>query len=88
LFVGKPLGVYSFSWLTNKIFKVPLNITSSQLLVVGFIAGIGFTMSLFIAMLSYETNNYLLNLSRLGILVASAAAMCCGLGIASRFPKT
>ena len=88
LFIGKPLGIFSFSWLTNKIFRVPLNITNSQLLVVGLMAGIGFTMSLFIAMLSFETNSYLLNLSRLGVLLASAAAMCCGLGIASRFPKT
>ena len=79
LLVGKPLGVFSFSWISEKLFKIKLTITWLQLLIVGLLAGIGFTMSLFIAVLSFNDNHELLNLSRLGILLGSLAAMTVGI---------
>ncbi len=69
--LGKPLGVFSFSWLAirTRIATKPTDL--SWLLVAGgsLLAGIGFTMALFIADLSFTPN--LLNNAKLGILLAS-----------------
>jgi NhaA family Na+:H+ antiporter len=53
---GKPLGVTLFTWLTTKILRVNLitGATWSMILGVGFLGGIGFTMSLFISALSFS----------------------------------
>ncbi len=55
LAVGKPLGIIIFTWLTTKILRVNLitGATWSMILGVGFLGGIGFTMSLFISALSF-----------------------------------
>ena len=51
LFLGKPLGVVGFSWLSVKlgICRLPDGVSWRVLLGGGFLAGIGFTMSLFVA---------------------------------------
>jgi NhaA family Na+:H+ antiporter len=51
-----------------------MTISWLDVLIIGFFAGIGFTMSLFIASLSFGNNLYWLDLSRLGILLASVIA--------------
>ena len=55
LMIGKPLGIFGFSWLATrlKLAALPHKTTWSQLLGVGIIAGIGFTMSIFISTLAY-----------------------------------
>jgi len=57
LLIGKPLGIFFMSWLSVKMrFGVlPTGIKWSQIIGIGILGGIGFTMSIFIAMLSYET---------------------------------
>lgn len=55
LALGKPVGIILFTWLTTKILRVNLitGATWSMILGVGFLGGIGFTMSLFISALSF-----------------------------------
>jgi NhaA family Na+:H+ antiporter len=55
LIIGKPLGIFGFSWLATKLklAALPHKTTWSQLLGIGIIAGIGFTMSIFISTLAY-----------------------------------
>jgi len=56
LAVGKPLGVLGISWLSVKlgVTALPRGVTFRHVAVVGVLAGIGFTMALFIAQLAFE----------------------------------
>ncbi len=75
LFVGKQLGVFLFSWAAVKIgvAAMPSNSTWKQFFGVSILAGIGFTMSLFIANLAFDEGAVLDN-AKIGILVASLIA--------------
>jgi NhaA family Na+:H+ antiporter len=74
LLIGKPLGILLFvgAAVALKMITLPDKVTWSQLLGVGFVCGIGFTMSLFIAGLAFEhgSGDYFAG-DRLGILVGS-----------------
>ncbi|MCH8905991.1 MAG: Na+/H+ antiporter NhaA [Candidatus Heimdallarchaeota archaeon] len=72
LSIGKPLGIFIASYLAVKfnIAEVP-SLSWHQILGVGFLAGVGFTMSTFIAALAFEDNPLKLEISKVGILVAS-----------------
>jgi len=74
LFIGKQVGIFSFCWLAVKlgIAKLPRGINWQLVYGVSLLAGIGFTMSLFIASLSFEKTgvNQLFD-ERLGILLGS-----------------
>lgn len=80
LIVGKPLGVLAVSWLTLRlrIGVLPQGLTFRHLLVLGVVAGIGFTMALFVAQLAFA-DAQLLAAAKLGILAASTAAAVLGL---------
>lgn len=56
LVVGKPLGIFGFTYLANKIgiAKKPDNISWSDIFGAGLLAGIGFTMSIFVAFLAFN----------------------------------
>lgn len=58
LVIGKPLGIFSFSYLAVKlkIASPPSNSTWMQLLGIGMLGGIGFTMSIFTTSLAYNTD--------------------------------
>lgn len=60
LALGKPVGITLFTWLTTKILRINLitGATWSMILGVGFLGGIGFTMSLFIGALSFTEPVY------------------------------
>jgi NhaA family Na+:H+ antiporter len=72
LFVGKPLGIFLFSWFAVKLnlAKKPNRICWSQILGIGFLAGIGFTMSFFVCQLAF-VNIEVLNLAKFAVLIAS-----------------
>jgi NhaA family Na+:H+ antiporter len=74
LFVGKTVGIFAFTWsaVTARLARVPANAPWGQVLGVGAVAGIGFTVALFIANLAFAGAPVLLDESRLGILVGSA----------------
>ncbi|MHC6757565.1 Na+/H+ antiporter NhaA [Yersinia ruckeri] len=81
LFIGKPLGIFLFSWLAVKLgmAKLPDSINFKQIFAVSVLCGIGFTMSIFIASLAFEGGDLALSTySRLGILLGSTAAAIVG----------
>lgn len=73
LAVGKPLGVFGFTWLATKLrlCQLPDGATFKHILGVGMLAGIGFTMSIFIAELAFKANDAAIASVKLGILFAS-----------------
>jgi NhaA family Na+:H+ antiporter len=74
LVVGKPLGVMLACWLVIKFAKVDLvDVTLPQLIGAGCLAGIGFTMSIFISELAFTTDA-MIDQAKVGILVASIIA--------------
>lgn len=72
---GKVLGISLFSWLAVKLkFAVKPHRTSWRTFIgLGFLGGIGFTMSLFIATLSYDSIQ-VLNQAKIGIFMGSIVA--------------
>ena len=80
LIVGKPIGVLLASWLTLRLRMgtLPAGMTLRHLVVLGVVAGVGFTMALFIAQLAF-TDARLLAAAKLGVLAASGGAAILGL---------
>jgi NhaA family Na+:H+ antiporter len=83
LAVGKPLGVLAVSWLSVKVglAALPRGITFRHISLVGVLAGIGFTMALFIAQLAFPPGADALETSKLGILAASGLTAVLGYGL-------
>jgi len=77
--IGKPLGVFLFSWASVQLrFAVlPSNLSWLMILAGGLLAGIGFTMALFIANLAYNSEQ--INSVKIGILCASVLSAFLGL---------
>ncbi|HDL8052736.1 Na+/H+ antiporter NhaA [Yersinia enterocolitica] len=81
LFIGKPLGIFLFSWLAVKlgVAKLPDAINFKQIFAVSVLCGIGFTMSIFIASLAFDGADIALTTySKLGILLGSTTAAVVG----------
>jgi NhaA family Na+:H+ antiporter len=72
LFLGKQIGIFAFSYLAIKfkLASLPEGVNWKNLYGAGILAGIGFTMSLFIAGLAFN-NPELLDLSKIGVLSGS-----------------
>ncbi|WP_386691273.1 Na(+)/H(+) antiporter NhaA [Lonepinella sp. MS14434] len=85
LLIGKPLGVFSFSYLSVKlgIAKLPEGINFKQIFAIAILCGIGFTMSMFLASLAFvgEADSAINTLSRLGILLGSCGSAILGYGL-------
>jgi NhaA family Na+:H+ antiporter len=79
LVLGKPLGITLFSGLAVRVgvADLPYGVSWQQLFAASWLAGIGFTMSLFIASSAFE-QPALLDLAKMDILVASALAAATG----------
>ncbi|WP_072681238.1 Na+/H+ antiporter NhaA [Arcobacter sp. LA11] len=79
LVIGKPLGILGFTYLATKlnIVKKPDDISWSEILAVGFIAGIGFTMSIFITHLAF-LDEEIIAAVKLGVFAASFIAAVIG----------
>lgn len=72
LFAGKPIGVFLFSWLSVKLGlgSLPSGANWKHITGLGFLAGIGFTMSIFVTMLSLDKSEFQIE-AKFSILVAS-----------------
>jgi NhaA family Na+:H+ antiporter len=72
LFLGKQIGIFSFSYLAVKLklASEPEGVSWKKIYAASLLAGIGFTMSLFIANLAFNSPE-LLNISKVGILTGS-----------------
>ena len=81
LVLGKPIGVVGVSWLLvkSKLCQLPENVSWGGICLIGLLAGIGFTMSIFIAMLAFNDVHFL-NAAKLGVLLGSVLAAMLGLG--------
>lgn len=79
LIVGKPIGVLlaTGAALACGVATLPRGVHFRHLLVLGSVAGIGFTMSLFVAQLAF-IDERLLAAAKLGVVLASAASMVLG----------
>jgi NhaA family Na+:H+ antiporter len=80
LVVGKPLGVLLVSWLAVRLrlCSLPAGLTWGGVFVIGAVAGIGFTMAIFIAELAFSDPG-MLGVAKLGVLGATAVAAVIGL---------
>ncbi len=70
LLIGKPLGISLFCWLALrlKLAHLPEGTTYQQIMAVGILCGIGFTMSIFIASPAFgSVDPELINWAKLGI---------------------
>ncbi|UCG31633.1 MAG: Na+/H+ antiporter NhaA [Phycisphaerales bacterium] len=83
LLIGKQIGVTLATWAAVKggVGQLPAETTWRQIYGTGWLAGIGFTMSLFIANLSFEDDPVLLESAKIGILAASLAAGVLGFAL-------
>ncbi len=79
LLLGKPLGICLTSYILvkQKIVHLPSNTNWYQMIGAGLLCGIGFTMSIFIATLAFNTPNEQ-NISKISVLIASITAMILG----------
>ena len=95
LFVGKPLGIFLFTWFFSriKLVQYPPGMTHLNLLATAWFGGIGFTVPLFIARMAYgplgsPLGAELLNQAKIGMFggcIMSAAAACILMGAVGRW---
>ncbi|HWB24549.1 MAG TPA: Na+/H+ antiporter NhaA [Chitinophagaceae bacterium] len=86
LVIGKPVGIFSFSWAATKlgIAALPSKSTYKQLLGMGILGGIGFTMSIFTSTLSYNSDSLQI-ISKISIIAASFVSGVVGYMYVARF---
>ena len=79
LLFGKPLGICGVTCLMLKVgwCRLPPGVTWDAVMLVGLLAGIGFTMSIFIAMLAFNDEE-LLRAAKLGVLLGSLMSATIG----------
>ncbi|WCL48505.1 Na+/H+ antiporter NhaA [Leptospira sp. GIMC2001] len=81
LLVGKPVGIVFFSWLAVKlkVADLPSGSNWMQVLGAGFLGGIGFTMSIFVAGLAFKGEMDYLSDAKIGILTGSIISAIVGM---------
>jgi Na+:H+ antiporter, NhaA family len=75
LLIGKPLGIFVFSLISVALglSTIPDEINKKHIFGIGLLAGIGFTMSIFITLLAFS-DNLLIVSSKISVLIASLSA--------------
>jgi len=88
LLIGKPIGILGFTYLTSKFnfVKKPENLQWEEILAVGFLGGVGFTMSIFITQLAFIDQN-VVSAIKMGIFFASFVAGAIGVLLISKVHK-
>jgi Na+:H+ antiporter, NhaA family len=76
LILGKSIGISLISYIgiKLKIIELPVDVNMRQIIGVSFIAGVGFTMSIFIANLAFSDSNLFADSAKIGILAGSVIA--------------
>jgi NhaA family Na+:H+ antiporter len=79
LVIGKPLGILLFCYLLVRLNwgKLPTNVNWMEMAGVGMLAGIGFTMSIFISMLAFSDSS-IQDSAKIGVLLASLLSVVLG----------
>ncbi len=77
LVFGKPLGIMLFTWLGTKlhITEKPEGVDWISIFSVSLLAGIGFTMSIFVTEIAFGYNEEIINISKISILLASTLSI-------------
>ncbi|MET3992134.1 NhaA family Na+:H+ antiporter [Bradyrhizobium sp. S3.9.2] len=88
LCAGKPVGVIGATWLAVRTgwCRLAPDVSWSGVCLVGLLAGIGFTMSIFIAMLAFSDDK-LLDAAKLGVLFGSLISVTLGLGWGAEYAQ-
>ena len=75
LIVGKPIGIFTLSLIAVKMgfCKLPTNLNWKSILGIGFLGGIGFTMSIFLTLLAFDDAT-IINNAKFMILISSLTA--------------
>lgn len=81
LIVGKPLGITVFSLIAIRLHigRMPKGMSLTELVGAGLLAGIGFTMSLFITLLGFEHHPEFIEPAKIAILLSSVVAAILGM---------
>jgi len=81
LVLGKPVGIVLLSYLAvaTGLCRLPADLSWRHLIGLGLLAGIGFTMSIFITNLAFASQPDIINASKMAILVASVSAGLLGM---------
>lgn len=89
LILGKPIGIFLFSFTASKlrIGQLPEDMNWKSLLGVGFLGGIGFTMSIFITLLAFSDIEHIDN-AKIMIIIASLIAGSIGFLVLQSILKT
>jgi NhaA family Na+:H+ antiporter len=79
LLIGKPIGIllFSFVGVASGICVLPGDLKWKHIIGVGFLAGIGFTMSIFITLLAFN-DSFIIDNSKVAVLAASLVAALLG----------
>jgi len=88
LLVGKPAGIFLFSWgaVRLRLCDLPSGVNWRQVLGAGILGGIGFTMSLFITSLAFSDPELVTN-AKIGIFAASLLAGLAGFWLLRKPPR-
>ncbi|MBR0791127.1 Na+/H+ antiporter NhaA [Bradyrhizobium manausense] len=88
LCAGKPIGVIGATWLAVRVggCRLAEGVSWPGVCLIGFLAGIGFTMSIFIAMLAF-TDDRLLDAAKFGVLFGSLISVTLGLGWGAEYAQ-
>jgi len=88
LFLGKPLGIYLFALAGVRLgfAQKPVDVCWSQIIGIGFLGGIGFTMSFFVSQLAF-TDPAVLSLAKVAVLIASVVSGLVGFLILKFFSR-
>lgn len=76
LIIGKPVGIFLFGWIAAKILKLglPAGMRIVDLITIGFVAAIGFTVSLFVATVAFDPGT-VQDAAKMGALLSFGAAI-------------
>ncbi|MDJ0856962.1 MAG: Na+/H+ antiporter NhaA [Desulfobacterales bacterium] len=87
LVLGKPIGIVAFSWaaIQMKLARLPEGVGWPSLVGGGMLAGIGFTMALFIAGLALEGE--LLDHAKIGVMTGSLVSAVAGMAVLYLFSR-
>lgn len=88
LFAGKQVGIFAFAYLATRLGVAPMpsGASTMKLLGVSIVAGIGFTVALFIGNLAFAGNPRLLDEAKFGIIVGSLASGLLGCAVLALTP--
>ena len=89
LVIGKPLGIFGFSFAASKLLRAPLShgVNWLHIMGAGMLGGIGFTMSIFIGGLSFVRPEFI-ELSKFGVICGSMLSALLGLAFLTMATRT